>query len=294
MNLLMNEMTTLDWLPWRIENSDTTHINIHRRPHMSQQHMSCLGATNRYNASDEEEILEQPSSEFVVLKEVLDDRKQEDPALEKALNAAQKRNGGLTVQALRQCATDHGIHLIETALSKAIEAHAAATAHEMVDLPATLGPPQEFATAWMLQEVDKLGGMTTELKKALYSHCSDQDPLNAHDVRAVAIKHGLNVPEMSKFPMELQVCFKAERVNRRLEYAKAVQNVYLWKRNLYESCGWPNNFRGDEFEERRASLQSELFDLMEILGPQGMRVQNMEQGRYLREWYRQKAGPLAV
>lgn len=293
---MTNELKTLDWLPWRVENGDTITMNVHIRPRMYQQHMASLGSTNRYThgeEEEEEEKPEQPSSEFIVLKQVLDDRKREDPALEKALNTAQM-NGTLNAEKLRQFAKDHGYHLSPTALNKAIEAHAAATAHEMVDLPATYGPPQEFATAWVLQEIDKAGGMTTELKKVMFLDQSRKDSLDADCMRELAVKQGIDLPAMGDFPMELRVCFKAERVNRRLEHAKAVQNAYMWKRNLYESCGWPNNFRGDEFEERQASSQKELYDLMGILGPEGMRIQNMEEGRYLREWYRQKAGPLAI
>ncbi|GAB7349910.1 hypothetical protein MBLNU459_g0599t1 [Dothideomycetes sp. NU459] len=290
--VLMNELNALDWIPWRIDHGNFPSMNIHVRPHMYRQHMSSLGTTNRYNC-DEDERFEQPSSEYVVLKQVLDDRKHENRALEKALNAA-KLNGTLNEATLRQCAVDHGVHLSPTALDKAIAAHAAATASEMVSLPATVSPPQEFAIAWVLQEIDKLGGMTPGLKRAILPRCPSDTPIDAQSLRALAVKSGLPVPELCELPPGLRICFRPERVHRRIEYAKALQNVFLWKRNLYLSCGWADEFNGDEFEERRRQLQDELYDLVGVLGPQALRMQHMEEGRYLREWYRQKAGPLAV
>ena len=82
----------------------------------------------------------------------------------------------------------------------------------------------------------------------------------------------------------------SDRVNQRLEVAKAVQNRFHYKRNLYKECGWADNFRGDEFEERRRLLEKEHYDLMLHLGRQAMRIQDIEQGGCLREWYREKAG----
>ncbi|KAF1352156.1 hypothetical protein BDV97DRAFT_140675 [Delphinella strobiligena] len=80
-----------------------------------------------------------------------------------------------------------------------------------------------------------------------------------------------------------------ELVNRKLAIAKAVQDRYTFKRNLYEQCGWPDNFQGDEFERRCGIVEKEFFEMAKLLGPAGMQIQNIEEGRQLREWYRQKA-----
>lgn len=85
-----------------------------------------------------------------------------------------------------------------------------------------------------------------------------------------------------------------ENVTRKLEIAKAVQNRYIYKRNLYEDCGWPTDFDGEEFERRQAELDEEFYYLMGELGPRGMHIQDLEDGKRLREWYREKAGHNAV
>lgn len=85
-----------------------------------------------------------------------------------------------------------------------------------------------------------------------------------------------------------------QRVAHKLEVARAVTNIYQYKRRLYQECGWPHAFRGDEFERRRQELEKEHYEMMERLGPGGLQIQNMEQGESLRQWYEEKAGEKAV
>lgn len=82
---------------------------------------------------------------------------------------------------------------------------------------------------------------------------------------------------------------RSKRMSQRLEIVQAALNRYTYKRNLYEKCGWPADFKGDEFEARRHALEQEHHELMGLLGPQAMHIQDIEGGRELREWYRLKA-----
>lgn len=104
-------------------------------------------------------------------------------------------------------------------------------------------------------------------------------------------QHCVSLPDISVITATPSPpCAKMQRVSRKVEVAKAVQNRYMYKRNLYEECGWPKQFNGDEFEKRRCLLEEEHHDLIKRLGPQAMQISNTEQGSHLREWYKQKAG----
>lgn len=83
-------------------------------------------------------------------------------------------------------------------------------------------------------------------------------------------------------------------ISRKLEIAKAVQNRYMYKRRLFEECGWPHAFRAEEFERRRLEIEKDFYDLISEVSPKGMCIQDLEAGRRLREWYKKQAGSYAV
>ncbi|KAL1301743.1 hypothetical protein AAFC00_005946 [Neodothiora populina] len=153
MRLLVGELRSLDWLPWRVEHGHVRSMNIYSRP-TYKQHMSSLGSTNRYSAIED----------------------------------------------------DRGINN---------------------------GPEEE-----------------SEIDNTFYSE--------------------------------------------RVAAAKAAQNRYMYKRNLYEECGWPDNFRGEEFERRKEALETEWIDLVSGLGLQSMHCLTQKEGSKLRDWYKEKAGSRAV
>lgn len=155
--------------------------------------------------------------------------------------------------------------------------------------------PTGYGVDYVMREIDKSGGMTPALQHAIDA-ASATERCDAYGLRALAVEHDVVIPELPRIQSRpLSLTSKDERVNRKMEIAKAVQNRYTYKRNLYEECGWADGvFDGDEFERRRRGLEREHLDLIGSLGPQAMRIQNLEEGRFLREWYRQRAGSNAA
>ena len=140
-------------------------------------------------------------------------------------------------------------------------------------------------------------GINIYTRPSLKQHLSSRGATNRHSLIDGEGDEDLTMSHDS--PREVEIDWTTMEdsrglANRKMEIARAVQDRYHYKRNLYQDCGWPNHFQGEEFEKRRLLLEKEHYDLIGILGPQAMRIQDMCEGRHLRAWYKQKAGANAA
>lgn len=255
--LMCNELRSLDWIPWRDEREGF--LQIHARPSL----LTGVSANNRFEECDGEmEILEQ---ERTKLKGETDMARKTDSALDAAVLSGQERSGSMSLQDLKQLAAEHGVNGRQ---------------------PPTEKPqPEGWGIGWVLDGVEQNAPDNQALRQKILSmrHAS------AHQLRSAALDYGVPIPEVPAPPPP-----PPAQSDPKLEVAKAVQNMFACKRRLFRQCGWASEFQGDEFERRRGEFEDEFHNFFALLGPRGQNLHDAEEGAWLREWYRQKAGERAV
>lgn len=257
-SLLTNEMRTLDWVPWRDEYEGYQTLNIHARPNLSG-----VGGTNRFQPCDDEfEMLQQEREK---LKQQMEEARTTNPALDAAMLSGRQRSGTLGLQDLKRLAADHGLAVQRSPSKKA--------------------QPEGWGIGWVLERVERNAPDNQALRRKILSmrHAS------AQQLRSTAIEYGVDIPEIPAPPPP-----PPAQSDSKVEVAKAVQNIFACKRQLFQDCGWGEEFRGDEFERRRREFEEEFHSFFALLGPRGQNIHDAEEGAWLREWHRQRAGESAV
>ncbi|THZ72776.1 hypothetical protein D6C85_04489 [Aureobasidium pullulans] len=261
-NLLRNEVLSLDWIPWRDEGECYQTLNLHARPSL----LSGVGAGNRYeeNAGETEMLRDERAK----LKQHIEAARMRIPALNAALRSGRERSGttsAMSVEELKQLAAEHRI-AIEHSPTREVQ-------------------PEGWGIGMVLDGVEQNAPDNKALRQKILSmrHAS------AQQLRETAIEYGCPIPEVPAPPPA-----PLAPLDSKLEVAKAVQNTFACKRQLFQDCGWGEEFRGDEFERRREELLTEYHSFFSLLGPRGQNIHDLEEGAWLRDWFRQKAGEKAV
>ena len=190
------------------------------------------------------------------------------PALNAALRSGRERSGttsAMSVEELKQLAAEHRI-AIEHSPTREVQ-------------------PEGWGIGMVLDGVEQNAPDNKALRQKILSmrHAS------AQQLRDTAIEYGCPIPEVPAPPPA-----PLAPLDSKLEVAKAVQNMFACKRQLFQDCGWGEEFRGDEFERRREELLTEYHSFFSLLGPRGQNIHDLEEGAWLRDWFRQKAGEKAV
>ncbi|KAG9640927.1 hypothetical protein KCU61_g5158, partial [Aureobasidium melanogenum] len=258
-NLLRNELLSLDWIPWRDEGECYQVLNIHARPSL----LSGVGATNRYEECDGE--TEMLHNEHTRLKRHIEAARMRIPALNAALKSRQQREGSLTTEELKQLATEHRIS-IEHSPTRHVQ-------------------PEGWGIGMVLDGVERNAPDNKALRQKILSmrHAS------AQQLRNTAMEYGCPIPEVPAPPPAPPF-----EVDAKVEVAKAVQNMFTVKRQMFKECGWEERFDGEMFEAKRDELLKEYHAFFSLLGPRGQNVHDPVEGAWLRDWFRQKAGEKAV
>lgn len=258
-HLLRNELLSLDWIPWRDEGECYQSLNIHARPSL----LSGVGATNRYEEYDGE--TEMLHSEHSRLKRHIEAARSRIPSLNAALKARQQRQGSLSTEELKQLATEHKVSIQHS--------------------PTRQVQPEGWGIGMVLDGVERNAPDNKALRQKILSmrHAS------AQQLRNTAMEYGCPIPEVPAPPPAPPL-----EVDTKVEVAKAVQNMFTVKRQMFKECGWEERFDYEMFEARRDDLLNEYHAFFSLLGPRGQNVHDPVEGVWLRDWFRQKAGEKAV
>ena len=257
-DLLCNELLSLDWIPWRDEGECYQVLNIHARPSL----LAGVGATNRYEEYDgEAEMLQ---AEHTKLSRHIEAARMRIPALNAALRG-RERSGTLSTHELKQLAAEHQISLEHSPTRQVL--------------------PEGWGIGMVLDGVERNAPDNKALRQKILSmrHAS------AQQLRNTAIEYGCAVPEVPAPPPAPPI-----ELNAKVEVARAVQNMFTVKRQLFKDCGWQDKFDGDEFERRRQQLLDEYHSFFMLLGPRGQNIHDPAEGAWLRNWFREKASGAAV
>ncbi|CAD0106843.1 unnamed protein product [Aureobasidium uvarum] len=258
-DLLRNELLSLDWIPWRDEGECYQALNIHARPSL----LSGVGATNRYEEYDgETEMLQ---DERTKLKRHIEAARMRIPALNVALRAGRQRSGSLSTDELKRLVAEHRIS-IEHSPTRHVQ-------------------PEGWGIGMVLDGVERNAPDNKALRQKILSmrHAS------AQQLRNTAMEYGCSIPEVPAPPPAPPL-----ELDAKVEVARAVQNMFTVKRQLFQECEWEERFDGDKFEARRDELLDEYHSFFMLLGPKGQNIHDPVEGAWLRDWFRQKAGEKAV
>ncbi|KAI5204861.1 hypothetical protein E4T39_03340 [Aureobasidium subglaciale] len=258
-NLLRNEIVSLDWIPWRDEGECYQTLNIHARPSL----LSGVGGANRYEEYDGES--EMMDDQYAKLKQHIEAARMNIPALNVALKTRRNRSGTLSIDDLKQLAAEHRISVDHS--------------------PTRQVQPEGWGIGMVLEGVEK----NAPENKALRSKILSMRNASAQQLRNTAIEYGCEIPEVPTPPPAPPL-----QLDPKVEMAKAVQNMFAVKRQLFRECGWEQTFNGDEFERRREDLLSEYHSFFWLLGPRGQDIHDAVEGAWLRDWFKQRAGERAV
>ncbi|KAI5272292.1 hypothetical protein E4T47_04470 [Aureobasidium subglaciale] len=258
-NLLRNEILSLDWIPWRDEGECYRTLNIHARPSL----LSGVGGTNRYEEYDGES--EMMDDQYAKLKQHIEAARMSIPALNIALKTRRKRPGTLSIDDLKQLAAEHRISIDHS--------------------PTRQVQPEGWGIGMVLDGVER----NAPENKALRSKILSMRNASAQQLRNTAIEYGCEIPEVPSPPPAPPL-----QLDPKVEVAKAVQNMFAVKRQLFRDCGWEERFNGDEFERKREDLLTEYHSFFSLLGPRGQDIHDAVEGAWLRDWFKQKAGERAV
>ena len=257
-DLLCNELLSLDWIPWRDEGECYQVLNIHARPSL----LAGVGATNRYEEYDgEAEMLQ---AEHAKLSRHIEAARMRIPALNAALRG-RERSGTLSTHELKQLAAEHQISLEHSPTRQVL--------------------PEGWGIGMVLDGVERNAPENKALRQKILSmrHAS------AQQLRNTAMEYGCPIPEVPAPPPAPPL-----EIDAKVEVARAVQNMFTVKRQLFKACGWQEKFDGDEFERRKQQLLHEYHSFFMLLGPRGQNIHDPDEGAWLRNWFREKAGESAV